>query len=69
MAAPRPPAPARSVEALKCRTNVDPKVAPRMLYGGVMYYFCSEQDRAAFAKDPSKYALPAADQAPPAHAH
>jgi YHS domain-containing protein len=40
-----------------------------MLYGGVMYYFCSEQDRAAFAKDPSKYALPAADQAPPAHAH
>jgi YHS domain-containing protein len=33
-----------------------------------MYYFCSEQDRAAFAKDPTKYVLPAGEAAP-AHAH
>ena len=34
---------------------------------GKMYYLCSEQ-RAACAKDPTSYAVPAG-QAAPAHAH
>jgi YHS domain-containing protein len=70
-AAPPPhlmPVPPTGIANLKCRTPVDPKTAPRMLHRGRMYYFCSEQDRAAFANDPSKYALPTGEAAP-AHAH
>jgi YHS domain-containing protein len=33
-----------------------------------MYYFCTEEERAAFAKDPSRYALPTEEGAP-THAH
>jgi YHS domain-containing protein len=62
------PAPPTDIASLKCRTQVDPKTAPRMLHQGRMYYFCSEQERSVFAKDPSKYAVPAG-QAAPAHAH
>lgn len=67
-AASRLPAPATSLADLKCRTKVEPRTAPRMLYQGRMYYFCSEQERAAFAKDPGKYATAPAERAP-AHAH
>jgi YHS domain-containing protein len=63
------PAPPTDVASLKCRTPIEAKTAPRMLHQGRMYYFCSEEERAAFAKDPSMYAPPAADQAAPAHAH
>lgn len=62
------PAPPMEIANLRCRTPVDPKTAPRMLHRGRMYYFCSEQERSAFAKDPSKYELPAGAAAP-AHAH
>ena len=63
------PTPATKVEELKCTTRLDAKTAPRMLYGGRMYYFCSEQDRAAFVKEPSKYATAPAPAPAPAHAH
>ena len=63
------PTPAMSFEELKCTSKVDAKTAPRMLYGGRMYYFCSEQDRAAFAKEPSTYAKAPGPAPAPAHAH
>jgi YHS domain-containing protein len=71
-----PPAPGRATAAapptniadLKCSNAVDPRTAPRMLYQGRMYYFCTDASRAEFAKDPAKYVTaPAA--AAPAHAH
>ena len=63
------PAPATSLEALKCTSKVDAKTAPRTLYGGRMYYFCSAQDRAAFAKEPSKYVKAPGAAPAPTHAH
>jgi YHS domain-containing protein len=64
----RRPAPPTDVADLKCTTTIDPKTAPRMLYQGRMYYFCSEQDRGVFAKDPAEY-VTAPGTAAPAHAH
>lgn len=66
------PAPATSTDSLKCPRTVDPKTALRVLHQGRMHYFCSEQDRAAFVKDPAKYRTAGeATQAapPPAHGH
>jgi YHS domain-containing protein len=60
--------PPTSIADLKCTEAPDPKTAPRMLYQGRMYYFCSEASRAEFAKDPAKY-VTAPPQAAPAHAH
>ena len=61
--------PPTSVQALKCATAVDARTALRMLYQGVMYYFCSEQERAAFAKEPARFvSAPPAAAAPP-HVH
>jgi YHS domain-containing protein len=57
------PPPATDLASLKCRTSVDPKTALRMLHQGRMYYFCSDEERAAFAKDPTRYALPTAGDA------
>jgi YHS domain-containing protein len=51
-----------------CRNQIDPQTAPRMLYQGRMYYFCTESDRAEFAKNPGKY-VTAPPQKAPAHAH
>jgi YHS domain-containing protein len=69
----RRPAPPTDIADLKCTTTVDPKTTPRMLYQGRMYYFCSEQDRGVFAKDPAEYVTApltaAPGTAPPAHAH
>jgi YHS domain-containing protein len=53
---------------LKCSNAVDQKTAPRMLYQGRMYYFCTEASRAEFAKDPARF-VTAPPQATPAHAH
>ena len=65
--------PATAVGDLRCASTVEPKTAPRMLHGGQMYYFCSAEDRAEFAKNPQRYvtAAPAVPggQAAPAHAH
>lgn len=61
-------APPTSIADLKCTEAPDPKTAPRMLYQGRMYYFCTEASRAEFAKDPAKY-VTAPPQAAPAHAH
>jgi len=60
--------PATDLANLKCEPNVDSKTAPRMLHEGRMYYFCSDEERAAFAKDPTRYALPA-KAAAPEHQH
>jgi YHS domain-containing protein len=62
------PAPPTSIADLKCTNTVDQRTAPRMLYQGRMYYFCTEASRAEFAKDPAKV-VTAAPQAAPAHAH
>ena len=61
-------APPTNIAELKCSNAVDPKTAPRMLYQGRMYYFCTEASRAEFAKDPATF-VTAPPQAAPAHAH
>jgi YHS domain-containing protein len=61
-------APPTTIADLKCTDAVNPKTAPRMLYQGRMYYFCTEASRAEFAKDPAKY-VTAPPQAAPTHAH
>lgn len=33
----------------------DPKTAPRSIYAGKSYYFCSKEDKAKFDKDPGTY--------------
>lgn len=55
-------APARepSVDPV-CGLKVDPATAPRATYEGRTYYFCSEQHRDLFLKDPAKY-LPKAQE-------
>src|SRR5687768_8055694 len=60
--------PPTSLADLKCRNAVDPKTAPRMMYQGRMYYFCTAASRAEFAQDPTKF-VTAPPQAAPAHAH
>jgi YHS domain-containing protein len=67
-AAPVSAGPPTNIADLKCRTETDQKTAPRMLYQGRMYYFCSEQERAEFAKNPGRY-VTSAPEAAPAHAH
>jgi YHS domain-containing protein len=67
-AADAPPAPPTNIAELQCSNAVDPKTAPRMLYQGRMYYFCTEASRAEFAKDPATF-VTAPPQAAPAHAH
>ena len=62
------PAPPTNIADLKCANAVDQKTAPRMLYQGRMYYFCTEASRAEFAKDPASY-VTTSPQAAPAHAH
>ena len=37
---------------LSCAQTIDPKTAPSTTYEGTVYYFCSEQDRDEFLKDP-----------------
>ena len=59
--------PATDMGQLLCDNRVQPKTAPRMLHGGRMYYFCSESDRAEFAKSPEKYVKAAETHAPPRH--
>ena len=61
-------APPTNIAKLKCSNAVDPKTAPRLLYQGRMYYFCTVASRAEFAKDPAKF-VTAPPQAVPAHAH
>lgn len=60
--------PPTSLADLKCANAVDQKRAPRMLYKGRMYYFCTEASRADFAKDPGRF-VTVPPQAAPAHGH
>ena len=62
------PAPPTKIADLKCSNPVDARTAPRMLYQGRMYYFCTEASRAEFAKEPAKF-VTAPPQVAPAHAH
>ena len=60
--------PPTNIAELKCANGVDPKTTPRMMYQGRMYYFCSNDERAQFAKDPGRYLIaPPAAAAPHAH--
>ena len=61
--------PVTSLAQLKCERTVDPKTASRMLYQGRMYYFCSTEERAEFAKAPERFVTAVAPEPAPAHAH
>ena len=52
---------------LKCGIAVDAKTAPRMLHQGQTYYFCNDDERAAFAREAAKAAPPPTSA--PAHVH
>jgi YHS domain-containing protein len=60
---------ATDLAQLKCESRVNPKTVPRMLYQGRTYYFCSERERAEFAKNPENSVKAPAAQAKPAHEH
>jgi putative intracellular protease/amidase/YHS domain-containing protein len=38
-----------------CGMDVDPKIAPKSVYKGTTYYFCSNQDKGTFDTDPEKF--------------
>ena len=67
MSSGRPPVTA--LAELKCESRADPRTTPRMLYEGRMYYFCSVEERAEFAKSPEKYVNAPASEAAPTHGH
>ena len=35
--------------------EVDPKIAPKSVFKGVTYYFCSEEDKKTFDAAPEKF--------------
>ena len=39
-----------------CGMDVDPKIAPKSLYKGATYYFCSDDDKKTFDAAPDKFA-------------
>ena len=39
-----------------CGMDVDPKIAPKSVYKGKTYYFCSDDDKRTFDSDPQKFA-------------
>src|SRR5438477_12812397 len=39
-----------------CGMDVDPKSAPKSVYKGTTYYFCSDDDKKTFDTDPQKFA-------------
>jgi YHS domain-containing protein len=39
-----------------CGMFVDPKTAPKSVFEGQTFYFCSLEDKAKFDKDPGSYA-------------
>jgi len=38
-----------------CGMDVDPKIAPKSLFKGTTYYFCSEDDKKTFDAAPEKF--------------
>ena len=38
-----------------CGMDVDPKIAPKSVFEGATYYFCSEDDKKTFDADPEKF--------------
>ena len=38
-----------------CGMDVDPKIAPKSVFKGVTYYFCSEEDKKTFEAAPEKF--------------
>jgi transcriptional regulator GlxA family with amidase domain/YHS domain-containing protein len=38
-----------------CGMDVDPKIAPKSVYKGSTYYFCSDDDKKTFDADPAKF--------------
>jgi putative intracellular protease/amidase/YHS domain-containing protein len=38
-----------------CGMDVDPKIAPKSVFEGVTYYFCSEEDKKTFDAAPEKF--------------
>jgi YHS domain-containing protein len=50
-----PTAAAKAVDPV-CGMEVETANAPKTTYAGKTYYFCSEEDKAKFLKDPARYA-------------
>ncbi len=46
---------AQTEKDLVCGMKVDPKTALSSTYQGKKYYFCCQEDKAEFEKDPAKY--------------
>ena len=42
-----------------CSMDVDPKIAPKSVFKGATYYFCSEDDKKTFDAAPDKFVAPA----------
>ena len=61
--------PVTALTELKCESRGDPRTTLRMLHQGRMYYFCSVEERAEFAKSPGKYVNAPASEAAPTHGH
>jgi YHS domain-containing protein len=38
-----------------CGMDVDPKIAPKSVFKGATYYFCSEDDKKTFDAAPDKF--------------
>ena len=49
------PATAAKVIDPVCAMEVDPATAPKATYDGKTYYFCSEEDKVKFEKNPEQY--------------
>ena len=47
-----------------CSMDVDPKTAPKSVFKGATYYFCSEDDKKTFDAAPEKFITAAAPQSP-----
>jgi len=39
-----------------CGMDVDPKIAPKSIFNGITYYFCSKEDKKTFDAAPDKFA-------------
>src|SRR6516165_3165091 len=42
-----------------CSMDVDPKIAPKSVFKGATYYFCSEDDKKTFDAAPDRFVAPA----------
>ena len=44
-----------NIHSVQCGMNVDPATAPKLVFKGATYYFCSEDDKKTFDAAPDKF--------------